>query len=183
VITSLRYKSNDGGFTYDKRRHIFVIPADGEGEAKQITDGDWDDGPPSWSPDGRSLAFASSRHEERDYDSVADIWIVSAEGGEPRQLTPGRGPSQNPRWSPDGATIAYVGNEYALDMGRNNDVFVIPVEGGEHATWPRSWTAPAPFFGNIEPLCRRTAAGSTSASRPGDVPRLPRAGGGLLRRA
>src|SRR5262245_1929924 len=80
VITSLRYKPNDGGFTYDKRKHIFVIPVEG-GEPKQITDGDWDDGRPAWSPDGRQIAFASARHEERDYDQVADVWVVSADGG------------------------------------------------------------------------------------------------------
>lgn len=152
VITSLRYKANDGGFTYDKRRHVFVVSVEG-GEPVQVTDGDWDDSAPVWSPDGTQIAFASARHEERDYDQVSDIWAVSAEGGEPRRVTPGRGPSANPAWSPDGATIAYAGNEYALDMGRNTDIFVIPVAGGE----PRNLTKEldrscAPFSGNIGPL-------------------------------
>lgn len=146
VITSVRFKSNDGGFVYDKRRHIFVVPVGGTGgdnaptseqrEPKQVTDGDWDDGTPVWSPDGTELAFSSARHEERDYDYVSDIWAVSPEGGEPRRVTLERGPSGFPAWAPDGRTIAYVGNEYALDMGRNNDIFVIPAAGGE----PRNLT-------------------------------------------
>jgi Tol biopolymer transport system component len=110
VITSLRYKANDGGFVYDKRRHVFVVPVDG-GEAKQVTDGGWDDGTPTWSPDGTQLAFASSRHDDRDYDLVSDIWVLPAGGGIARQVTPGRGPSGAPAWSRDGRLIAYTGNE------------------------------------------------------------------------
>jgi len=157
VITSLRYKSNGEGFIYDKRRHIFVVPVDlsanGVPEAKQVTDGDWDDGTPDWSPDGKQLVFASARHENRDYDQVVDIWVVPADGGEPRRVTPGRGPSGNPAWSPDGRLIAYTGNEYVLDMGRNSRIYVIATEGGE----PRCLTEGldrtcAPFMGNLGPL-------------------------------
>ncbi len=131
VITTLKYKSNGEGFVYDRRRHIFVVPADGSSEAKQITDGDYDDGQPSWSPDGTRLAFASARHEDRDYDNAADIFTVSPEGGEPKQITPTHGPAGSPAWSPDGALIAFVGDEHRLDMGRNSKVYVVPSQSGE----------------------------------------------------
>ncbi|MGH2603628.1 MAG: S9 family peptidase, partial [Dehalococcoidia bacterium] len=50
------------------------------------------------------------------------------------------------------ATIAYVGNEYALDMGRNNDVFVIPTAGGEPHNLTKALDRTcAPFAGNIGP--------------------------------
>src|SRR2546426_373976 len=38
VITSLKYKYNSEGFTYDRRPHIFVVSADG-GPPQQLTDG------------------------------------------------------------------------------------------------------------------------------------------------
>ena len=57
VITTLKYRFNGEGFTYDRRRHVFVVAAAG-GPARQITDGDWDDADPAWSPDGRLIAFS-----------------------------------------------------------------------------------------------------------------------------
>jgi len=52
---------------------------------------------PSWSPDGRSLAFAAG--------SPLQVWVGSAAGGEPRAVSPPGG--DYPVWSPDGRWIAY----------------------------------------------------------------------------
>jgi len=80
VITTLKYRYNGEGFTYDRRRHIFVVAAAG-GPARQLTDGEWDDADPAWSPDGRSIAFSSARHPDRDRDDSSDLWVVDAGGG------------------------------------------------------------------------------------------------------
>ena len=106
-VTSLKYKLNGEGFTYDRRAHLFVVSRDG-GDPQQITDGDWSDSLPAWSPDGQSLAFVSARHDERDYDTLSDIWVVPAAGGEPRRLTDTTGGCSAPSWSPDGQQIAYL---------------------------------------------------------------------------
>src|SRR5262245_57680994 len=50
IITTLKYKYNGEGFTYDRRPHIFVLSADG-GPPQQLTDGDFADVDPAWSPD------------------------------------------------------------------------------------------------------------------------------------
>lgn len=129
IITTLKYRFNGEGFTYDRRAHVFVVEADG-GEARQITDGDYDHGDPVWSPDGRWLAFASARHDERDHDDVSDIWVVSADGGPPRRLTGAAGPAVHPHFSPSGDAVAFLGRTIVNSFSKNIRLFTMPVTGG-----------------------------------------------------
>jgi acylaminoacyl-peptidase len=130
VITVMKYKLNGEGFIHDRFSHLFVVLADGSAPPRQITDGEFHDSAPTWSPDGRSLAFVSARHEDRDYDNAADVFIVSAEGGEPRRLTDTAGPVAQPAFSPDGTQIAFLGHRYKNEAGRNMRVWTVPVTGG-----------------------------------------------------
>jgi dipeptidyl aminopeptidase/acylaminoacyl peptidase len=129
VITTLKYRFNGEGFTYDRRPQIFTVAADG-GEPRQVTEGDYDHADPAWSPDGRALAFAAARHDERDHDDATDIWLVPAEGGAPRRLTDTRGPAGHPAFSPAGDTVAYLGRASRNAFGRNIRLFTVPVAGG-----------------------------------------------------
>ncbi|MCE7927592.1 MAG: S9 family peptidase [Chloroflexi bacterium CFX7] len=107
-ITNLKYRLNGEGFTYDHRRHLFIVAIEPGCEPRQITSGDWDDTQPAWSPDGREVAFVSARHDERDFDNTSDIWAVPVEGGEPRLVTGTDGGCGAPSWSPDGTEIAHI---------------------------------------------------------------------------
>jgi eukaryotic-like serine/threonine-protein kinase len=73
---------------------------------------------PTWSPDGRSIAYASDRAGN------FDIWVQAVAGGEPVQLT--RSPAQDtaPNWSPDGRRIAFRSER------NGGGLFVIPAVGG-----------------------------------------------------
>ena len=57
---------------------------------------------PQWSPDGRTIAFASDR------DGKRQIYLIFLAGGEARQLTKSETAIAAFRWSPDGKTIAYT---------------------------------------------------------------------------
>ncbi len=64
IVTRLNYRSDRVGYTDDAYRHIFVIPADG-GTPRQITNGDWNHSGPSFSADGKWIAFSSTARAER----------------------------------------------------------------------------------------------------------------------
>src|SRR5438094_7931655 len=129
VITAVKYRFNGEGFVYDRRPHVFMVSTDGSAPV-QLTDGDFIDADPTWSPDGDSIVFASARHAERDDDDASDLWRVPAKGGTPQRLTATAGPVMLPAFSSDGRSIAYLARPGKNAYGRNVRLYVIPSDGG-----------------------------------------------------
>jgi TolB protein len=65
------------------------------------TQGNWKDGSPAWSPDGRRIAFYSER------DGNAEIYVMNADGTGVTRLTNTKADEGYPAWSPDGRTISF----------------------------------------------------------------------------
>lgn len=133
VIDRLQFKEDGVPYLDDSRTHIYVV--DGRGATpRQLTFGDYDDGEPAWSPDGRHIAFVSNRTDNPDGNFNTDIWIVAVDEEKPvpRQLTTNPGADHSPAWSPDGRHIAYVTSlEPDLIWYATNHLAVIPARGGE----------------------------------------------------
>lgn len=116
--TDIRY-SSDGtkiAFASTREGNSDIWVSDGEGQhARRITTNIQGTGSPSWSPDGKDLAF----------DSGNQIYRVSTEGGSPKALTSG-GLNILPCWSKDGRWIYFTSN-------RNGplNIWRMPADGGQ----------------------------------------------------
>lgn len=86
-------------------RHLWLVSAEG-GEARQLTRGDGSDTRPRWSPDGRSLAFISTR------GGKSQVWVLSMEGGDPRQLTSLATEADGVTWAAHGDTLLFTSQVY-----------------------------------------------------------------------
>lgn len=86
--------------TFQALGNIWVMPLGGSPEAV-IADGTYNTDP-TWSPDGKSLAYTSDRAGDR------DIWLHDIDSGQDRRLTALRGDERAPAFSPDGSLIAFL---------------------------------------------------------------------------
>lgn len=89
---------------------------------------------PSWSPDGKWLAYSSDRA------GVLDIWLRDLATGEDRQLTRRSDASFAANWSPDGASLAF--------LDQNGAVHTVEVATGEtRMAHGPLWEPGRPSFG------------------------------------
>jgi tricorn protease len=101
------------------REEIYIIAADGSGEAQKITNLDALKFSFAWSPNSKEIAFTTSESKLRKYsiDSKQTIELSSSRYGN----------IGSPRWSPDGKWIAFSKPDYV----RTSDVYLISSGGGE----------------------------------------------------
>jgi dipeptidyl aminopeptidase/acylaminoacyl peptidase len=131
-ITRVLYRFNAVGWTADRPSRVYVVAADGSAPPRSVTPGPFDASGLAWSPDSRSLAFASGRSADWDLDLAVDLWVVPADGShEPERVTSG-GPAYSlPAWSPGGDRLACYVNPTPLESSRNRQVAVVDVASGK----------------------------------------------------
>ena len=84
---------------------IWIVSMDG-GDPIQLTNSPKGDSHPRWSPDGKHIAFISSR------EGSPQVWIIPADGGEATQVTTTSTGASGVEWSPDGEHLLFVSEVY-----------------------------------------------------------------------
>lgn len=85
-----------------KNHEIWVAAIDGRGKAHRLFFAQGDSRSPTWSPDGRTLAFVSDRGDH------AFIGLYTSDDEPLRYIAPSTSRDLSPRWSPDGTQIAFA---------------------------------------------------------------------------
>ncbi len=80
------FRFDNKGWTYNKRSHIWIHDV-GMGESTQITEGEFDETGPRWSPDGSTITYLSAAHDQRWTRPFNQVFTVPSDGGDPDEVT------------------------------------------------------------------------------------------------
>jgi TolB protein len=99
---------------------LWLMGIDGGG-AEMLTNGEGEVSNPSWSPDGRWLAFSWTRGYEI---GQFNVFVMDLAKRMPIQLTHNEGVSENPTWAPDGLHLVFTSKR-----GRSTQIFTMLADG------------------------------------------------------
>lgn len=111
VISRLSFRMDGIGYYGDKRNQIFVMPADGSGPARRVSEGDLDYLDPAWSPDGWSIFCGRQRQDDPDVFNRADICRIDLETGATEVICENPGPAYRFQVSPDARNLLFGGHD------------------------------------------------------------------------
>src|SRR5262249_5725959 len=112
------YTVRTADFTEDKNdTDIWMTSWDGK-ESVRLTRSKSSENTPRWSPDGKYLAFLSSREDEND---AAQLWLLSRTGGEAEKVTDLKGGIEDYDWAPDAKRLVLLVEDPDPDAASGGD--------------------------------------------------------------
>ena len=89
----------------ERQSDLWMVRWDGSRTVQLTHTTDESERAPRWSPDGRWLAFLSSRG---DSNEVSQLWLMDRAGGEAERITSTPGGVNDYAWAPDGSRLVLV---------------------------------------------------------------------------
>ncbi|WP_321391832.1 S9 family peptidase [Emcibacter sp.] len=114
VIDRFQFKEDWVGYLAGGRRHLHVLDIEKK-NATQITFGEQDHWLPSWSPDGKWIAYVTKDRGDADRNMDSDVFIMAPEkDGEQKRISTFKGTDVDPywmsppQWSPDSKKLVWL---------------------------------------------------------------------------
>lgn len=123
---------------------LWIVARSG-GEAKRLTAGVGSETAPSFSPDGKWVAFTG------EYDGNTDVFVISAGGGVPRRLTWHPDSDVALGWTPDGKKVLFASSRQSYS--RFDELYLAHLDGGLEEKLP----LPIAYEGSFSPDAARIA--------------------------
>jgi TolB protein len=120
------------------KANLYVMNADGSGKRRLASAPAGINASPTWSPDGRKIAFERAyqpypKTPSKRFYYRTEIYVVNVDGSGRRRLTEGA----RPLWSPDGRRIAFVTRRH----GDQEELYVMNADGSGQRRLTHSPTA------------------------------------------
>jgi TolB protein len=118
------YRGRNGVIVFERGGDLFTLrPSDGK-VLGRLTENEGLNTSPTWSPNGKQIAFASDRNTREN-----DIYVMSADGSAQTDIASLDGAdSHSPSWSPAGTRIVFVRD---LNDAAGEDLYVMNADGSD----------------------------------------------------
>ncbi|BCJ74759.1 serine hydrolase [Catellatospora sp. IY07-71] len=130
VTERVDYQADGAGLLRGMRKHLHVLDLASR-QVRQVTEGDWHAGDPSWSPDGTRLAFGAGTAADADLNIRVPLHVLdlSDPAARPTQVGLPDGVAGPAIWTADGESLLVVGT-VAGPTGHAG-LLRLPLSGGE----------------------------------------------------
>jgi dipeptidyl aminopeptidase/acylaminoacyl peptidase len=137
VIDKYKFKQDVVGYLTQPGARLYLFDVESK-KAEALTDAVLEAASPSWSPDGKWIAFMGRSGKDAERYNTSNLFVMEARpGAAPREITHydgvrGSASRGRPEWSPDGAKLVYLQSSGAkLGAYNMSRLAVVAVAGGE----------------------------------------------------
>ncbi len=137
VIDRYKFKQDVAGYLTNKPPRLYLYDMAAK-KTEPLTPENLEAAAPTWSPDGKSIAFLGKSGKEAERYNTWNVYVTeSRAGAAPRQITHYDGIHSSasrarPEWSPDGTRLVYLQTTGAkLGAYNMNRIAVVAAAGGE----------------------------------------------------